>query len=131
MCNKLVEDWQEKISDSIIVNIIADENTEYFGYMDVDTLKNTSLENFLDLYCSYNEDEGIKLFYKLQKKIKDCNNNQWIDIHSGKVFNSSENMVDYIRNNDMNSIRYYVENIKYNDDDFIRELNCSIMDRKE
>lgn len=66
----LPNNWKEQISDETIFQIILPENEEYFGYMDVETLINTSISEFLNLYRSYNRDEGMNLFKELQDKIK-------------------------------------------------------------
>ena len=122
----LPNNWKEQISDETIFQIILPENEEYFGYMDVETLINTSISEFLNLYRSYNRDEGMNLFKELQDKIKKYHDMKWIDVHSGKLFYSDEELIKYIRCDGMKDIVYYVEKIRKYDEDLIEYISQSL-----
>ena len=122
----LPNNWKEQISDETIFQIILPENEEYFGYMDVETLINTSISEFLNLYRSYNRDEGMNLFKELQDKIKKHHDMKWIDVHSGKLFYSDEELIKYIRCDGMKDIVYYVEKIRKYDEDLIEHISQSL-----
>lgn len=122
----LPNNWKEQISDETIFQIILPENEEYFGYMDVETLINTSISEFLNLYRSYNRDEGMNLFKELQDKIKKNHDMKWIDVHSGKLFYSDEELIKYIRCDGMKDIVYYVEKIRKYDEDLIEYISQSL-----
>lgn len=51
---------------------------------------------------------------------------KWIDVHSGKLFYSDEELIKYIRCDGMKDIVYYVEKIRKYDEDLIEYISQSL-----
>lgn len=71
-CNfseNVLELWVKSATDDMLLGVVFTCETEQFGYMDVETFGKTTLNDFLELYHTYNNEEGTVCYNLLKEKL--------------------------------------------------------------